>query len=222
MRSQALEDLFLDELGEIYDAEKRMYKGLGQLSKAAVNAGLKSALDRHKKQTREHIRRLEEAFRLLNEEPKDGKAPGISVLLKQGLALAHKDTFDPAVVDAGLIASAQKLEHYEIAAYGCVRTHAGILGYQEIETLLDQNLREEEHAAALLTQVAETVNAAAAAAPYAQARTGTRHGLGQIMIGDHDQESEKPVSLGKLALGLALGGVLSLLLSPRIYPPERH
>jgi ferritin-like metal-binding protein YciE len=209
MRSQALEDLFLEELGEIYDAERRIYSGLGLMIKTATNDPLKSAFSNHRKQTDQQIKRLEKSFRILGVKATRGNAAGVSGLIKSAKALAGEDGFDPSVVDAGLISSAQKIEHYEIAAYGCLRTHAAILGYREIEELLADSLKEEEETDQLLTQIAnDSVNPAAAAAPYAQARTGVRHA-------PHGGAENGGLSIGKLALGLTIGTVASVLLAPK-------
>ncbi len=212
MRSEALEDLFVHELEELYDAEKQIYKGLSVMAKKATDTDLKSAFSTHQKQTKDHIRRLEQAFKALDEDARRGSATGVNGLIKQAnesISRGH----DPSVTDAALITAAQKIEHYEMAAYGCVRTHAGILGYKQIEELMSTTLKEEEEADKLLTEIAEnSVNPHAAAAPYAQARTGKRHD------GASDSNSGK-ISLGTMAIGLAIGGALSLLLkSPS--PPK--
>jgi ferritin-like metal-binding protein YciE len=183
------------------------------MAKTASDPDLKNALQTHRKQTKDHIVRLEKTFQILGEKPIRGSAPGIDGLLRQSRHIAAQNRFDSPVVDASLIANAQKIEHYEIAAYGCVRTHAGILGYKEIEGLANDTLQEEEQADALLTKIAEaTVNRHAAEAPYAQARTGHRHDPN--LFGEMPSASGK-LSLSKIALGLVVGGVLSLLLSSK-------
>lgn len=213
MRPEALEDLFVHELEELYDAEKQIYKGLTVMAKKAADSDLKSAFSTHQKQTKDHIRRLEQSFKALNEDARRGSAPGIHGLIKQAnesISRGH----DPSVTDAALITSAQKIEHYEMAAYGCLRTHAGILGYKQIEELMSTTLKEEEEADKLLTGIAEhSVNPHAAAAPYAQARTGKRHD------GAGDSNGGK-ISLGTMAIGLAIGGALSLLLKSPGNPPR--
>ncbi len=212
MRSQALEDLFTEELEEIYDAEKQIYKGLGHMAKTATDPELKAGFLSHQKQTKTQIQRLEKSFRVLGEKAHQGKASGVTGLIRQSKELAGNGNFDPAVVDAALIASAQKIEHYEIAAYGCIRTHAGILGYKEVEDLLSESLKEEEATDALLTKIAQgSVNRHAAAAPYSQARTGVRHDGVQSL----EDQGSSGVSVGKIALGLAVGGAISLLLTPK-------
>jgi ferritin-like metal-binding protein YciE len=208
MRSQALEDLFFQELEELYDAEKQIYKGLASMAASAHSPELKTALQTHRKQTRQHIARLEKTFEALGEKPSRGRASGVSGLIKQNKSQVAHNRFDAAVADAGLITSAQKIEHYEIAGYGCARTHAGILGYREVEDLLGATLKEEEETDQLLTKIAETsVNAGAAAAPFAQARTGARH--------DAHVSPHSGLSLGKVVLGLAVGGALSVLFAPK-------
>jgi ferritin-like metal-binding protein YciE len=213
MHSQALEELFMREVEEMYDAEKQIYSGLGQLSRNARNPDLKSAFETHRKETKGRIGRLEKTFALLGEKRRRGRSPGVSGLLREARDLAGKHDFDPAVIDAGLIAGAQKIEHYGMAAYGCLRTHAGLLGYRQIEQLFGESIQEEARAGARLDGIAQKeVNADAAAAPYAQARTGPRHsGNGHV----RDAEGGK-IGLGKVVLGLMVGGALSLLLkAPR-------
>jgi ferritin-like metal-binding protein YciE len=213
MKSQALEDLFLEELQELYDAEKQIYRGLGLMAKTATASELTSAFETHRKETKQQIQRLEKSFNILGEKPERGNAAGVAGLIRQSKNLASADSFDAAVTDAGLISSAQKIEHYEIAAYGCVRAHAGILGYKEIEDLLAESLKEEEDTDTLLTHIALGVNRVAAGAPYSQARTGLRHdGVGLL---EERESSDGKLSLGKIALGLAIGGVFSVLFAPK-------
>ena len=221
MRSEALEDLFVRELEELYDAEKQIYKGLSVMAKKATDSDLKSAFTTHQKQTKDHIHRLEQSFKALDEDARRGSATGVTGLIKQANESIARGN-DPSVTDAALITAGQKIEHYEMAAYGCVRTHAGILGYKEIEDFMNSTLKEEEEADKLLTQIAEqSVNPHAAAAPYARARTGKRHD------GSHESSGTGRISLGTMAIGLAIGGALSLLLksspstSSRPQPPSR-
>jgi ferritin-like metal-binding protein YciE len=206
MHSQALEDLFVRELEEIYDAEKQIYSGLGAMAKSAQNADLKSAFTSHRKETKGQIARIEKTFAMLGEKCRRGRAAGVSGLIRQSRDVSREKEFDPSVADAGLIAGAQKIEHYEMAAYGCLRTHAGLLGYKQIEDLLGKTAKEEEEADALLTRIAETeVNQQAAAAPYAQARTGPRHGT------NSEPAHGRGIGLGTLALGLLVGGAFALM-----------
>ena len=212
MRSEALEDLFISELEELYDAEKQIYKGLTGMAKKAVDSDLKSAFVTHQKETKDHIRRLEQSFKALDESPRRGSATGVNGLIKQANEMMSHSK-DPSVTDAALIAAGQKIEHYEMAAYGCVRTHAGILGYKQIEELMSATLKEEEETDKLLSEIADkSVNPHAAAAPYARARTGQRHD-GR----DYSSDSRK-MSLGTMAVGLAIGGALSLLIKSPAAP----
>ena len=213
MKSQALEDLFLEELQELYDAEKQIYKGLTVMSKAATASELTAAFQAHQKETKQQIQRLEKAFKILGEKPERGDAAGVTGLIRQSKELGAGNGFDVAVSDAALITSAQKIEHYEIAAYGSVREHAGILGYKEIEDLLADSLKEEEEADKLLSHIALAVNRVAAGAPYSQARTGARHD--SVGLLEERNSSDSKLSLGKIALGLAIGGVFSVLFAPK-------
>jgi ferritin-like metal-binding protein YciE len=208
MRTQALEDIFIDELEEIYDAEKQLHKGLGRMAKIAHHEELKTAFTNHLKETDEQAKRLEKCFEILGAKANRRDAAGLPELIKDARKFVSDDSHDASVADAGLISSAQKIEHYEIAAYGCLRTHAAILGYKEVEELLEKSLKEEEAADRLLTEIAElTVNPAAAAAPYSQARTGIRQGRGS--------SGAKGSSIGKMLIGMAIGTAASLLLAPK-------
>ncbi len=127
MHSQALEELFVQELEELYDAEKQIYRGLSLLARSAGNADLIMAFRNHQKETKSQIDRLKKSFALLGEKPHRGRASGVAGFIRQTREMARQPDFDSAVIDAGLAASAEKIQKYQLAAYGCLLTHAGRL-----------------------------------------------------------------------------------------------
>jgi ferritin-like metal-binding protein YciE len=152
----SLDDLLVHELQDIYNAEGQILKALPKMAKAATHPDLKAAFDEHRVQTEGQVRRLEQVFKLLGHPVKGKKCEGMAGLLDEGKKTMEQDA-DPAVLDAALIAAAQKVEHYEIASYGCVCTYADMLGYDQAHELLGQNLDEEESADERLTALAERV-----------------------------------------------------------------
>ena len=152
----SLDDLLVHELQDIYNAEGQILKALPKMAKAATNPDLKAAFDEHRVQTEGQVRRLEQVFKLLGHPVKGKKCEGMAGLIEEGKKTMEQDA-EPAVLDAALIAAAQKVEHYEIASYGCVCTYADMLGYDQAHELLGQNLDEEESADERLTALAERV-----------------------------------------------------------------
>ncbi len=164
MGLDSLEGLFLEELKDVYNAEKQITKALPRMAKAADSEELRQALTKHLKETDGHVKRLERIFQALGQPARGKKCKGMEGLIEEGKEVLEEDG-DPAVIDAAIIASAQRVEHYEIAAYGCLRTYARLLGHTEAEKLLDQTLTEEEAADEKLTALGEGgINNAAAAA----------------------------------------------------------
>lgn len=164
MGLDSLEGLFLEELKDVYNAEKQITKALPRMAKAADSEELRQALTKHLKETDGQIKRLERIFQALGQTARGKKCKGMEGLIEEGKEVLEEDG-DPAVIDAAIIASAQRVEHYEIAAYGCLRTYARLLGHTEAEKLLDQTLTEEEAADEKLTALGEGgINAAAASA----------------------------------------------------------
>ena len=157
-----LRDLLIDELRDIYDAEHRITKALPKMRKAAGSEELKEGFHLHLQETQGQIDRLEQIFELLDEPAKRKKCEGITGLLEEGEEIMDEDAHQ-AVLDAALIAAAQKVEHYEIATYGTLRTYARLLGEDEVVALLDETLHEEKATDEKLTALAEDgINAAAA------------------------------------------------------------
>lgn len=151
----SLEELYVDELKDLYNAENQLLKALPKLAKAASNAELKKAFTKHEKQTLGQVKRLQRIFDDLGKSPKGKKCVGMEGLIEEGSELI-KEKPDPVVLDAGLISKAQHVEHYEIAGYGTVRSWAEKLGFSDHADLLQETLEEEEAADRLLTELAES------------------------------------------------------------------
>jgi ferritin-like metal-binding protein YciE len=155
MEMNTLRDLYIDELKDLWSAEKQLVKALPRMAKAANDPELSKAFMTHLRQTEQQVRRLEQVFEDLGESPRGKKCIGMEGLIEEGQELI-KERPDPDVLDAGLIAKAQHIEHYEIAGYGTVRTYAELLGSERQAQLLQQTLDEEGQTDKLLTQLAES------------------------------------------------------------------
>lgn len=142
MELNSLQDLFIEDLKDLYNAETQLTKALPKMAKAATNPDLKKAFQTHLQETEGHVQRLEQIFEELDESPKGKKCKAMEGLIEEGKELMEEDA-EPEVMDAGLIGAAQKVEHYEIAGYGTVRTYAQLLGNEEAASLLQQTLDEE-------------------------------------------------------------------------------
>lgn len=168
-----LRDLFVDELRDIYDAEHRITKALPKMRKAAGSDELQDAFDLHLQETEGQIARLEQVFDLLDEPAKRKKCDGILGLIEEGQKMMEEDA-DQSVLDAALVSAAQKVEHYEIASYGTLRTYARLLGQDEVASLLEQTLDEEKATDEKLTSLAEAgINEAARAGEDADDDAGS-------------------------------------------------
>jgi ferritin-like metal-binding protein YciE len=163
MDLNSLKDLFIDELRDLYDAEDQITEALPKLIEKAKNPELKSALEEHLEVTRGQVKRLEQIFNRLGEKPTGESCKGMKGLIKEGDDMSSRDG-DGSVIDAAIISSAQRVEHYEIAGYGTVRTYAELLGEQEFANLLQQTLDEEKEADQKLNEIARTINVQAKAA----------------------------------------------------------
>jgi len=163
MDLNSLKDLFIDELRDLYDAEDQITEALPKLIAKAKNPELKSALEEHLEVTRGQVKRLEQIFNRLGEKPTGESCKGMKGLIKEGDDMSSRDG-DGSVIDAAIISSAQRVEHYEIAGYGTVRTYAELLGEQEFANLLQQTLDEEKEADQKLNEIARTINVQAKAA----------------------------------------------------------
>lgn len=154
----SLQELYVDELKDLYSAENQLLKALPRMARAASHRELKDAFTQHEEQTRRQVERLDQIFEELGKSPRGKKCVGMEGLIKEAQELM-KEKPDPDVLDAGLISKAQHVEHYEIAGYGTVRTWAERLGHDEHANLLQETLNEEEETDRLLTELAEnTIN----------------------------------------------------------------
>ena len=149
--------MYIDELKDLYSAENQLVKALPKLAKAASSDELKQGFEEHLEQTRGHVQRLEEIFESLEESPKGKKCVGMEGLVKEGSEVMEED-FEGALMDAALIGAAQRVEHYEIAAYGTASEFATILGESEHVSLLEEILQEEKETDEKLSKLAEEIN----------------------------------------------------------------
>lgn len=156
MAVDTLEKLLVEELRDLYDAEHQIARALKRMAKAAASPELKAAFEAHMEQTQGQIERLAEVFGLLDQKPRKKKCEAMQGLIAEAEQLLEEDA-DAMVRDAGLIAAAQRVEHYEMAGYGTVRTWAHSLGHAEAAELLQQTLDEESQTNQLLTRIAESV-----------------------------------------------------------------
>jgi ferritin-like metal-binding protein YciE len=164
MALTTLQDLFMGELQDVYSAEKQILKALPKMARTASSPDLRRAFEIHHKQTEEQVARLDTIFEQLGARPRRKKCKGMEGLLAEGTEIMEEEG-QAVVIDAGLIAAAQRVEHYEIAAYGCLRSYAMLLGQSKATTLLEQTLEEEEAADQLLSDLADGgVNQAALSA----------------------------------------------------------
>lgn len=152
---RTLEDLYIDLLKDLYSAEKQLTKALPKMAKNAQSSDLRKAFEDHLKQTEKQAERIERIFSDMDGSPRGKKCVGMEGLVEEGNEIM-KEAADPDALDAGLIAAAQKVEHYEIAGYGTARAWARHLGYDNAAKLLDQTLEEESMANELLTRIAES------------------------------------------------------------------
>jgi ferritin-like metal-binding protein YciE len=147
-----LRETFVEELRDLYDAEKQIIKALPRMIKAAEHEDLKTAFEMHLEETEEQIGRIEKVFKLFGESPKTKKCRGMEGLLEEG-----KEHIEDEGGDAALICAAQKVEHYEIASYGSLVSWARLLEQEDAVEMLEQTLNEEEQADEKLTQIAESI-----------------------------------------------------------------
>lgn len=158
MTAHTLSDLYVEELRDLYNAEKQILRALPKIIKAASHDDLKEALESHRQQTEGHVTRLEQIFGELGKNAKGKTCHGMEGVLAEGAELLEEKP-EPQVLDAGIISAAQRVEHYEIAGYGSVRTWAEQLGHENHASLLQQTLEEEKAADEKLTELAmQSVN----------------------------------------------------------------
>ncbi len=155
-RQKTLDDLFEDTLKDIYYAEGKILKALPKMAKAAHSDELRAAFEKHLKQTEGHVSRLEQVFELIDTVPKGKKCEAIEGIIEEGAEIMKEFKGAPAL-DAGLVSSAQAVEHYEIARYGTLKRWAELMGLDEAIGLLDETLSEEKDTDAALTELADTM-----------------------------------------------------------------
>jgi ferritin-like metal-binding protein YciE len=156
MKIKTMEDLFLAEIKDLYDAEKQLVKALPKMAEAATSEQLRGLFSEHLTQTRGHVERLETVFSRIGEKASGESCEAMEGLLEEGEEIID-DIDESPVRDAGLIAAGNRVEHYEIAGYGSARTFAQILGYKEAADLLEKTLEEEKLADQKLTRIAESM-----------------------------------------------------------------
>ncbi len=173
---KTLNELFLDELADIYDAECQLVKALPKMAKAATCTHLQTAIVAHLEETKGHVTKLEQVFECFDKKAKGKTCEATAGLLEEADEIAADFKGSPAI-NAALIAAAQKVEHYEIASYGCLREWAGVLGQQEAADLLEEILNEEKAANESLTELARERN--------------NEEALGESEEGDTEEGAEK-------------------------------
>ena len=156
MKLDTLQKLYIEVLRDLYSAENQLLKALPKMAKGASSEELKNAFEKHLEQTETHVERLENIFEQLDQTPKGKTCRAMKGLIEEGSEIL-KEEGDPSVLDAGIIVAAQKVEHYEIAGYGSVRTFAELLGQNKAVELLQTTLDEESEANELLNGLAESV-----------------------------------------------------------------
>jgi ferritin-like metal-binding protein YciE len=152
---KTLNELFFDTLADMYDAENRIVEALPKLAEAATSDSLREAFESHLTETEGHIKKVEQVFKTFDEKPRRKVCEATKGLLKEGDELMEEFEGSPAL-DAALISAAQKVEHYEMASYGCLATWAGLLGNEDAQAILEEILGEEEAANDTLTEIAES------------------------------------------------------------------
>jgi ferritin-like metal-binding protein YciE len=174
MAETGLKELYIDELKDLYSAENQLVKALPKMAKAATSDKLRQGFEQHLEQTKGHVQRLEQIFESLGESPKGKKCKGMEGLIEEGSEMTEED-FDGPVLDAGLIGAAQRVEHYEIAAYGTARSFADELGESKHVSLLEATLSEEEATDEKLTELSQEINKQAnSAAPSQRQKAAAR------------------------------------------------
>jgi ferritin-like metal-binding protein YciE len=157
MEMNRLKHLYIEELRDLYSAETQLVKALPKMANAASSKDLRAGFEEHLGQTKEHVARLERILKALGESAKGKKCKGMEGLIKEGSEMIQEDPA-PEELDAGLISAAQRVEHYEIAGYGCVSTYAKLLGEDEAASILKLTLEEEKETDKKLTQLAGSIN----------------------------------------------------------------
>src|ERR1700676_2076819 len=161
MKANRLRHLYVEELKDLYSAENQLVKALPKMAKASTSEDLRAGFEEHLNQTKEHVARLEKIFKALGESPKGKHCKGMEGLIKEGAEMIEEDPA-PEELDAGLISAAQRVEHYEMAGYGCVSAYAKLLGEDQALAILRQTFEEEKETDKKLTQLSGHINVEAA------------------------------------------------------------
>jgi ferritin-like metal-binding protein YciE len=167
MSEKTLHEAFIDELRDLYDAEKQITKALPKMAKTASSRDLQESFNAHFAETQYQIARLEQVFQLFDEKPRGKHCEGVGGILEEGKAIMDGD-FDDPTMDACLVGAAQRVEHYEIAAYGTLVAWASAMGHDEAAALLQESLNEERTADETLSDLSNGINAAAAAVAHSE------------------------------------------------------
>ncbi|MHB8412630.1 MAG: ferritin-like domain-containing protein [Candidatus Acidiferrales bacterium] len=176
MKGKMLKEFYVDELKDLLNAEQQLIKALPKMAKGANSSELRSGFEEHLEQTKEHAKRLEQVLEGLGEAPKGKPCKGMQGIVAEGAEMLAED-FEGALKDAALITAAQRVEHYEIAAYGSVHAFAELLGESQASSLLEQTLNEEKETDEKLTELSEKINPQALKTGYS--------------IGDEEQSKGK-------------------------------
>jgi ferritin-like metal-binding protein YciE len=160
MAEKTLKSVFVDELRDIYSAEQQLIKALPKMAKAATSEELRSGFEEHLEQTKEHAARIEKIFSGMGEPVKGKNCKGMEGIVSEGGEVMSED-YEGAVMDAALISAAQRVEHYEMAAYGAVHAYAELMGESEAASLLEQTLEEEKETDQKLTDLSKQINSEA-------------------------------------------------------------
>ena len=195
-QEQTLRELMIEEIRDLYDAEHQLVKALPRMARGASSDDLRSLIETHLEETQEQVKRLERAFELLDEQPRGKHCAGIAGIIKEGSDLLDED-FDGAVLDAGIIAGAQRAEHYEMGAYGAVIAWARQMGEGEIASLLEETLEEEKSADKKLSALAESsINQQAASEKSMRGNggNGASRSAGNSKNGSGKRSMERPPS----------------------------
>ncbi len=191
MKINSLRDLYVEQLRDLYDGENQIIKALPKMIESTDSDDLRSALEEHLEITRQQAQRLETIFQGLGQSAKAQKCKGMEGIIKEGSEVLKEDMAE-SVKDAAIIASAQRVEHYEIAGYGTVRTYAELLGEDKAVELLEQTLEEEKEADEKLSQLAEEINVEAEEGEEEDAETDLEAEGEDTETLDMEQEEEEP------------------------------
>jgi ferritin-like metal-binding protein YciE len=168
-KTQTLDDAFVEEIRDLYDAEKQLVRALPKMARAASSEELKAAFQEHLEQTKKQVQRLEQIFEMMDQKARSKSCKGMKGLVEEGSEIMAENA-EENLHDLALIGAAQKVEHYEIAGYGTVRTFAQALGKREAAQLLEETLKEEEQTDKKLTQIAKSLYRGAQRAEHSGAQ----------------------------------------------------